>query len=188
MPGSIEVGGRGLEDFQRCDVRRREILQRNGASFGSENLAAVVRGLVIISVEAAHVDIVRFTAAAVHLHARNARCSVRDSNVGQLADVFSDDRIDLLNAVLLDVASRLQRPPKAGDDDSLVWSAGAAASSDCAGAVCAVAFGSGGTGWSCCAAAGLEIDSATSAVVDQSKRCNAASMSPLSQHQTTVIV
>jgi hypothetical protein len=56
---------------------------------------------------------------AVDGHADHALQHFGHRTVGQLADVFGDDRIDDLVGILLELLRRLQRGALAGDDPGL---------------------------------------------------------------------
>ena len=113
-----QVRGGRLEGFDGRHRAGREVLQRDRARLRGEQLAAVVGGRVKGVVEAAHEHAAGFAAVALDLDAGDACRRVGHRDVGQLADVFGNDRIDDLVAVALDVARRLHRSAKAGDDDA----------------------------------------------------------------------
>ena len=110
-----EISRRRLVHLQRRNVRGREILKCHHPRFGGKDLAPVVgRGEIG---KAADQHAVRLAAAPRDLQSGNARRGFGGIDVGQLANVFGDDRIDLLPAVLLEALRRLEGLADAGDDD-----------------------------------------------------------------------
>ena len=71
-----------------------KILKRDRTGFRREDFAAVVGRRVIAPVEAAKEHPAGFAAIALDLHAGDARGGIGNGDVGQLADVFGDHRVE----------------------------------------------------------------------------------------------
>jgi hypothetical protein len=110
-----QIGGRGLEHFQRRDVGGREILERHDAGLGGKDLAAVIGGRKVGKAANEHAR--RLAAGADDLHARDAGGGVGHGEIGELADILGHDRVDDLVGIATQIAGRLERLANAGDDD-----------------------------------------------------------------------
>ena len=104
-----------LVHVDAADEVGRHVLQRETAADAGEYVAAVPgRGAVGQSADG---DAVRFAAAAVgDLYAGDALQGFNDVVVGQLADVFSDDRLEHLSGFFLVLEAFRQCFANAGDD------------------------------------------------------------------------
>ena len=96
----------------------REILQRDDARFGREDLAAVIGRREIG--QAAHEHALRLAALTVDLHARNARGGFGRVESGSLPMSSATTESTICARVAPDVLRRLKAAAKAGDDDRFV--------------------------------------------------------------------
>jgi hypothetical protein len=117
-----QVGRRGLEHFERGDVGGGEILQRDDAGLGGEDLAAVIGRREVR--QAADQHVLRLAALPIDLHARDASRGLGGVEVRKLADVLGDDRVDDLVRVAPDVLRRLKAAAETGDDDGFILGRG----------------------------------------------------------------
>jgi hypothetical protein len=107
-----------LVHVDAADDVGRHVLQREAAADAGEYVAAVPGGGAVG--QAADGDAVRFAAAAVgDLNAGDALQGFDDVVVGQLADVFSDDRLEHLGGFFLVLEAFRKRFANAGDDHRL---------------------------------------------------------------------
>src|SRR3546814_9697241 len=109
----------GRTGFVDVDARERlggQVLKREAAADAGEYLATVERGYdVVEAADAGADDLV--VAADDHLHAGHALERRRRGQVGKLADILGDDRVDHGRRLALDLGGARKALADAGDDD-----------------------------------------------------------------------
>ena len=129
MIGVEQLGGERVEVERAVAVRAAG---RVGAAVGAHRFHAVDAHARELRTEAAHADLPAFAGIARDRHAGHALDGFGQIQVGEVGDVFGDDRVDRADRVALVVERDAQALAEAGDDDlfDLACSAAAASCAD----------------------------------------------------------